>query len=46
MRGGTANCSVVISEKEIGSPIVTDPGYFTLNQPAFDKFAPTVKDGG
>ncbi|NLJ99640.1 MAG: 2-oxoacid:ferredoxin oxidoreductase subunit gamma [Clostridia bacterium] len=47
MRGGTANCSVVISEKEIGSPIVTDPGILvTLNQPAFDKFAPTVKDGG
>ena len=47
MRGGTANCSVVISHREIGSPIVTRPGILlALNQPAFRKFSPIVGEKG
>jgi 2-oxoglutarate ferredoxin oxidoreductase subunit gamma len=39
MRGGTANCIVIISEGRISSPIV-------LNQPSMDKFYPLVREGG
>ncbi|MFH1786268.1 MAG: 2-oxoacid:acceptor oxidoreductase family protein [archaeon] len=47
MRGGTANCSVVISRKEIGSPLVPNPdAAIVMNLPSFDKFAPCVKRGG
>ena len=39
MRGGAANCSVIISDEEIGSPIVTTPDVLiALNLPSFDKF--------
>ncbi len=47
MRGGAANCSVIISEEEIGSPIVTAPDVLiALNLPSFDKFEPTIVPGG
>ena len=39
MRGGTANCSVVLSDEPIGSPLVTAPSeLIVMNQPSFDKF--------
>jgi 2-oxoglutarate ferredoxin oxidoreductase subunit gamma len=47
MRGGTANCTVVISEEEIGSPIIRRPkSAIILNQPSLDKFQPRIEDGG
>ena len=47
MRGGTANCSVIISSEPIGSPIVSTPDVLVaLNLPALDKFEKTVKKGG
>jgi 2-oxoglutarate ferredoxin oxidoreductase subunit gamma len=47
MRGGTANCIVIISDKRISSPIVTKfDTAIVLNQPSLDKFAQKVKSGG
>lgn len=47
MRGGTANCAVVISEGEIGSPLVTSPSVLVaMNQPSLEKFARNVAPGG
>lgn len=47
MRGGTANCIVIISEKPISSPIVTRfDTVVALNQPSVDKFEKTVRPGG
>ena len=47
MRGGAANCSVIISDEEIGSPLVLDPDILiALNKPSFDKFEPHIKPGG
>jgi len=47
MRGGTANCTVVISEEEIGSPIIKRPqGLVMLNRPSLDKYQPSLVDGG
>ncbi len=47
MRGGTANCSVVISDKKISSPVVSKPKYMiAMNQPSFDKYKDKVVDGG
>ncbi len=47
MRGGTANCSVIISEEEIASPLCNTPDVLiALNSPSFHKFAPRVKPGG
>jgi len=47
MRGGTANCSVVISSKEIGSPTVPKPTIaVVMNTPSLTKFEPMVKPGG
>lgn len=47
MRGGTANCSVVISAREISSPIVTEPTILVaLNMPSLEKFESQVKAGG
>lgn len=47
MRGGTANCSCVVSSEEIGSPVINhaDIGVI-MNQPSLEKFAPKVKSGG
>jgi 2-oxoglutarate ferredoxin oxidoreductase subunit gamma len=47
MRGGTANCGVRISERPIGSPLVTAPNVLVvLNGPSFDKFIDAVAPGG
>jgi 2-oxoglutarate ferredoxin oxidoreductase subunit gamma len=47
MRGGTANCSVVVSDEEIASPLVPHPGVcIALNTPSLLKFQPIVKPGG
>ena len=47
MRGGTCNCSVCLSERTIGSPLVTEPnGLIVMNLPSFDKFIGTVAPGG
>lgn len=47
MRGGTANCSVCISDEPIGSPLVLAPDILiAMNQPSFDKFVNDVKAGG
>ena len=47
MRGGTANCSVIVSEKPIASPLCTVPDVLiALNAPSFHKFAPRVAKGG
>ena len=47
MRGGTANCSVCVSENPIGSPLVTAPNVFVpMNLPSFDKFIDAVEPGG
>jgi 2-oxoglutarate ferredoxin oxidoreductase subunit gamma len=47
MRGGTANCTVVIADHEIGSPFVKNPPLaIALNLPAFDKYEPIVASGG
>ncbi|MBK9927615.1 MAG: 2-oxoacid:acceptor oxidoreductase family protein [Anaerolineales bacterium] len=47
MRGGTANCTVVIADHEIGSPFVKNPPLvIALNLPAFDKYEPIVAPGG
>jgi len=46
-RGGTSNCSVVISGEMIGSPVVDDPDVLVaFNRPSLDKFAFDVKKGG
>lgn len=47
MRGGTANCSVCISDNVVGSPLVTEPNLFlAMNQPSYTKFIEKVKSGG
>jgi 2-oxoglutarate ferredoxin oxidoreductase subunit gamma len=47
MRGGTANCITIISDKKISSPIIAQfDTAIVLNQPSMDKFAPKVKPGG
>jgi 2-oxoisovalerate ferredoxin oxidoreductase beta subunit len=46
-RGGTSNCSVIISGEPIGSPVLDHPDVLVaFNRPSLDKFAPTVKKGG
>lgn len=46
-RGGTSNCSVIISDEQIGSPIVVHPDILiALNLQSFDKFCPRIKPGG
>ena len=47
MRGGTANCSVIVSDELIGSPVVTDADTLVaMNRPSLDKFEKFVKPGG
>ena len=47
MRGGVANCSVCISERPIGAPVVTEPDILVaLNLPSFESFINKVKPGG
>ena len=47
MRGGTAYCTVVVSDHAIGSPIINNPAHLiAMNRPSLEKFAPTVKPNG
>ena len=47
MRGGTANCSVVLSDTPVGSPIITNPDVLVaMNLPSLLKFVDTVVPGG
>jgi 2-oxoglutarate ferredoxin oxidoreductase subunit gamma len=47
MRGGTANCTVVIADKPIGSPLITSPkAAIVMNQPSLEKFAPMLRKEG
>ncbi len=47
MRGGTANCSVILAEEAIGSPIVSTPDILmAMNLPSMDKFEPAMEAGG
>ena len=47
MRGGTANCTVVIADEEIGSPLVEHPPLaIALNLPSFDKCEESLAAGG
>ena len=47
MRGGTANCSVILSDMPVGSPIITTPDVLVaMNLPSLQKFVDTVAPGG
>jgi 2-oxoglutarate ferredoxin oxidoreductase subunit gamma len=47
MRGGTANCHVIISDEEIGAPIVSEAtGLIAMNLPSLDRFESSVLPGG
>lgn len=47
MRGGTANCHVIVSDSDIGSPIINRPDILIcMTRPAIDKFESTVKSTG
>lgn len=47
MRGGTSNCSVIVSDENIGSPLVTDAtSVVVMNRPSLDKFEKVVVPGG
>ena len=47
MRGGTCNCSVIVSDSPVGSPIIAHPNVLmVMNEPSLDKFEDTVQSGG
>ena len=47
MRGGTANCTVVVSDEEIGSPVTSNPNeLIIMNIPSLLKFEPKLKKNG
>ena len=47
MRGGTANCSVIISDEPVGAPIVSEPTtVVAMNLPSLDKFEAALQAGG
>ena len=47
MRGGTANCSVILSDTPVGSPIVNNPDVLiAMNLPSYDKYEGAVEKGG
>lgn len=47
MRGGTAYCTVVISDRAIGSPIIKNPSHLVaMNRPSLEKFINAIKPGG
>ena len=47
MRGGTANCSVVISDEPIGSPVINEADVLiAMNGPSLERFAGHVRSGG
>ncbi len=47
MRGGTANCTVIVADEEIGAPLVRNPqAVLALNLPSADKYEPLVRPNG
>ncbi len=47
MRGGTANCHVIVSDEPVSSPMITVPTILAaMNKPSFEKFEQSVKPGG
>ncbi len=47
MRGGTANCMVVVSDQQVYSPLVLNPtALVAMNKPSLDRFEPAVKEKG
>ena len=47
MRGGTANCSVIVSDEPVGSPVISDLGILVaMNRPSLEKFEAALKPGG
>ena len=47
MRGGTANCTVAVSDEPIGSPVIQNPvSSIAMNLPSLEKFAPRVQKDG
>src|SRR5699024_10445482 len=47
MRGGTANCNVIVSDSAVGSPVVVEPtSAIMMNRPSLDKFEDTIVAGG
>ncbi len=47
MRGGTANCSIILSDNPVGSPIISNPtALVAMNLPSLDKYEDTVVAGG
>ena len=47
MRGGTANCNVILSDSPVGSPIISTPDILmVMNNPSFEKYEKTVQPGG
>ncbi len=47
MRGGTASCSVILSDTPVGSPIVSKPDILiAMNLPSLDRYEDAVKEGG
>ncbi len=47
MRGGTANCNVILSDTPVGSPIITEPDVLiAMNLPSLQKYVDTVTPGG
>jgi 2-oxoglutarate ferredoxin oxidoreductase subunit gamma len=47
MRGGTCNCTVVISDRPVGSPVIQSPrAVLAMNLPSLDKFEPNLRKGG
>ena len=47
MRGGTANCSIKVSDKRIGSPMIDNPTVLVaMNKPSLQKFVNDVQPGG
>ena len=47
MRGGTANCTVVVSDRPVSCPIIYESDYVVaMNMPSLLKFEPTLKPGG
>jgi len=47
MRGGTANCSVVVSDRQIGTPVVAHPNVLVaMNRPSLEKFEAKMQPGG
>jgi 2-oxoglutarate ferredoxin oxidoreductase subunit gamma len=47
VRGGTANCTVVVSDEEIASPVASEPEFVVaMNQPSFNRFQNILQSGG